>query len=111
MCKAAEEASKPLGKDWQFIDVKTAANSFRIERAAETKHFLIDICERELFVVTGGAGQGGAGEGDLQLEGGELESGQQRCAAETSPGFHIQIPVHQVYCHARIEIFIPSKRS
>ena len=91
MCKAAEEASKPLGKDWQFIDVKTAANSFRIERAAETKHFLIDICERELFVVMGGAGEGG-----LQVEGGELESGQQRCAAETSPGFHIQIPVHQV---------------
>ncbi|KAI1297394.1 Eye-specific diacylglycerol kinase [Halotydeus destructor] len=45
------ENSQALSTDWCFVDSCTAERFFRIDRAQEHLHYVVDICNDDLFVL------------------------------------------------------------
>lgn len=43
-----------LSSDWCFIDSCTAERFFRIDRAQEHLHYVVDICNEELYILDSG---------------------------------------------------------
>ena len=81
------EKSVNIGNNWQFIDMITARNCFRIERKDETKYFLIDICQKELFIINNDQ------QNDNDLDYSTMKTGRTRQTRK--PSYHIPIPVYK----------------
>ena len=81
------EKTARIGSNWTFVDIITASNCFRIERKDETKYFLIDICDKELFLINNDE------QNDNSFDFNSMKT--VKTGTERKPSYHIPIPVYK----------------
>ena len=82
-------------KDWSFVDMITADNFFRIDKAAENKYYFVDICDGELFIVDSEDGNNNIGPSVTETTTKRTVTKKQEPLEDNNPTFHIPLPVYK----------------